>query len=114
MQSVESSKLILVTGATGYVGGRLVARLAADGHAVRCMARRPEQLAGRFAPQVALARGDVNDPASLREALAGVDTAYYLIHALGASGDLEAQERRGARNFAEAAKSCGVRRLIYL
>jgi len=114
MPSTESSGLILVTGASGYVGGRLVTRLAADGHAVRCMARRPEQLAGRFGPNVALARGDVNDPASLREALAGVDTAYYLIHALGATGDLEAQERAGARNFAEAAEACGVRRIIYL
>ena len=75
--------LILVTGATGYIGGRLVPRLLAAGHPVRCLARHPERLAGRRWPGVEVVQGDVSDPDSLDAALQGVAQAYYLVHAMG-------------------------------
>ncbi len=105
---------VLVTGASGYVGGRLVPALEARGFRVRCLARRPEFLEGRFAPNTRIVRGDVLDPDSLCSALEGVHTAYYLVHSMGASGDFEEQDRLGARNFARAARQRGVRRVIYL
>ena len=105
---------VLVTGATGYVGGRLQRRLEASGFRVRCMARSPERLAGRVGPGVETVAGDVLDRASLDSALAGVDGAYYLIHSMGSSGEFEEQDRLGARNFAEAASAAGVGRIIYL
>lgn len=104
---------ILVTGATGYVGGRLVRVLAERGYAVRAMARRPEVLAGRFDPAVTAVAGDVQDPDSLRAALAGVHTAFYLIHAIGADALVE-RETEQARNFAAAAEAACVRRIVYL
>lgn len=105
---------VLVTGATGYVGGRLTNELAARGHRVRCMARRPEVMAERVGESTEVVQGDVLDPDSLARACSGVQTAYYLVHALGAAGDFEKTEERGARNFAEAARDAGVRRVIYL
>lgn len=71
-----ASAPILLTGATGYVGGRLLARLEEAGLSVRCLARRPEALRGRVAPSTEVVAGDVRVPASLPEALAGIDTAY--------------------------------------
>ena len=88
--------------------------LEARGYRVRCLARRPEFLASRFAPQTRIVHGDVLDPDSLRSALDGVHTAYYLVHSMGASGDFEEQDRAGAENFARAARDRGVRRIIYL
>ncbi len=111
---VAGKPLVLVTGATGYVGGRLWRRLEMSGYRVRCMARNPERLAGRTAPGSETVRGDVLEPATLREALAGVAVAYYLVHSMGSSGGFEEQDRRGARNFAEAARQAGVGRIIYL
>jgi uncharacterized protein YbjT (DUF2867 family) len=105
---------ILVTGATGYVGGRLVPRLVARGHEVRCLTRAPERLADvPWASTVEVARGDVGRPETLPAALRGVEVAYYLVHSLG-EADFEAQERRGAENFAAAARQAGVRRIVYL
>jgi uncharacterized protein YbjT (DUF2867 family) len=106
---------ILITGATGYVGGRLLHRLEADArHGVRCLTRRPEALAGRIAPRTEAVAGDALDPASLGGAMHGVDTAYYLIHSMDASGDFESLDRAAAENFARAARTAGVRRIIYL
>ncbi|MGD8330693.1 MAG: SDR family oxidoreductase [Acidobacteriota bacterium] len=107
-------KRILLTGATGYIGGRLLPRLEAGGHRVRCLARLPERLRGRVAPQTEVVAGDVLDPATLDPALHGIDTAFYLIHSMGDAGGFEEKERRAARNFAAAARRAGVRKIIYL
>jgi len=106
--------LILVTGGTGYVGGRLIDALDRRGIRVRAMARRPDALAARVRPGIDVVPGDVLDPGSLDAALAGVETAYYLIHSMGASGDFAALDRQAALNFGEAARRAGVRRIVYL
>jgi uncharacterized protein YbjT (DUF2867 family) len=105
----------LVTGATGYIGGRLVPRLLARGHAVRCLARDPARLEGRtWRADVDVVRGDVLDAASLRGALEGVDVAYYLVHSMGSGLDFHARDLAAARAFGQAARDAGVQRLIYL
>lgn len=105
---------VLVTGATGYLGGRLTPRLIEAGHTVRCLTRSPQRLTGvPWHPEVEVAPGDVQRPESLTAALRGVDVAYYLVHSIGA-GDFEAADRRGAENFAAAARQAGVRRIVYL
>ncbi|MGK2961529.1 MAG: SDR family oxidoreductase [Gemmatimonadaceae bacterium] len=107
--------LILVTGATGYIGGRLVPRLLADGHRVRCVVRDPSRLEGRpWHGSVEIVAGDVFDPASLRVALDGVSVAYYLIHSMGAGAHFEERDLVAARNFSAAARAAGVKRIIYL
>ncbi len=108
------SPLILVTGATGYVGGRLRSRLESAGHRVRCMARRPESLAPRVGPATEVVRGDVLEIESLGPALSEVDVAYYLVHSMGAGSEFEERDRLGAQNFAQAAKAAGVGRIVYL
>lgn len=106
--------LVLLTGATGYVGGQLLAALEARGLPVRCLARNPEHLRARVRSTTSVVAGDVLDPDSLRGALAGVDTAYYLVHSLGTRGDFSEQDRRAAHNFGAAAREAGVRRIVYL
>lgn len=105
---------ILVTGGTGYVGGRLTPLLEQHGLQVRCVARRPEFLQSRVGPLTEVVAGDVLQPETLRIALAGVETAFYLVHSMGAGKDFEDEDRIAAGNFAEAAKRNGVRRIIYL
>lgn len=106
---------MLLTGATGYVGGRLLPRLTQrDDLVVRCMVRDPARLEGRVADRVELVEADAMDRAAVDRAMAGVDVAYYLIHALGSDRDFAAQEQRAARHFADAAEAAGVKRIIYL
>ncbi|MEO8196484.1 MAG: SDR family oxidoreductase [Thermoanaerobaculia bacterium] len=106
---------ILVTGATGYVGGRLVPRLLAAGCEVRCLARDPERLAGRpWRDRVEVVAGDALAPATLGPALAGIDVAYYLIHSLGTGEEFARRDREAAAAFGAAARSAGVGRIIYL
>ncbi|MGE0827340.1 MAG: NAD(P)H-binding protein, partial [Candidatus Binatia bacterium] len=106
--------LILLTGATGYIGGRLLNALEGKGYPVRCLARRPECLRSTVATTTEVVQGDVLAPTTLPSALAGVHTAYYLVHSMGSSGAFEEEDRQAARNFAEAARRAGVRRIIYL
>ncbi len=105
---------VLLTGVTGYVGGRLLPLLEQRGVRLRCLARRPEFMTGRVRSGTEIVQGDVFDPESLQAAMQGVETAYYLVHSLGATRDFAAEDRLGALNFAEAARSCGVKRIIYL
>jgi uncharacterized protein YbjT (DUF2867 family) len=105
----------LVTGATGYIGGRLVPRLLDRGYAVRVLARNPDKLADvGWRDRVDVAPGDLNDEGSLREAFDGIDVVYYLVHSMGTSSDFVEAEARSARNVVAAAKAAGVRRLVYL
>ncbi len=108
------AKLVLLTGATGYVGGRLLAELTKAGYRVRCLARRPEYLRQGMSAVVEVVAGDLLSAESLRPALAGVAVAYYLVHSMGSAGNFEEQDRQAAQNFAAAAKSNGVERIIYL
>ncbi|HET7554979.1 MAG TPA: SDR family oxidoreductase [Gaiellaceae bacterium] len=112
MPRTMTDRRILVTGATGYVGGRLVNALLARSAAVRCLARRPEAIAPRAGLEIVA--GDALDPEAVRRALDGVDVAYYLIHAMGAAGGFEQLDRRAATTFAAAARDAGVRRIVYL
>jgi uncharacterized protein YbjT (DUF2867 family) len=106
---------VLVTGATGYVGGRLVPLLVERGYRVRVLARDRDRLEGRpWLDRVELVLGDVLDPATLPAALDGVYAAYYLIHSMGSHGNFGQRDLRAARNFAQAAAETGVARIIYL
>ncbi len=106
---------VLVTGATGYIGGRLVPCLLAAGHQVRCLTRRAARLDDvPWRPRVEVAAGDVLDPVSLPEALAGCDAAYYLVHAMAEGRGFGERDRQGAGNFRDAADAAGLRRIVYL
>jgi uncharacterized protein YbjT (DUF2867 family) len=106
--------MILLTGATGYIGGRLLRRLERQQVAVRCLCRNPEVLSGRVASGTRIVPGDLLEPASLDAAFRGVETAFYLVHALRSGPEFESKEKQEAVNFADAARRAGVRRIIYL
>ena len=106
--------VVLLAGATGYVGGRLIPLLEKQPVTLRCLARNPEKLRSAVQETTQIVRGDVLDAASLDEVLQGVHTAYYLVHLMSGSKDFEKQDRQAAENFATAAKKAGVRRIIYL
>jgi len=105
----------LVTGATGYIGGRLIDRLLGEGRRVRALARNPDRV--RLRGSLEAAGGDVVAGKGLREALDGVETAYYLIHSMAPAADgagFADLDRRAAENFADAAAAAGVERVVYL
>jgi uncharacterized protein YbjT (DUF2867 family)/uncharacterized protein YndB with AHSA1/START domain len=110
-----TGRLVLVTGATGYVGGRLVPELLQAGHRVRCLARSPGKLDGRpWTGDVEIVRGDVSDHDAARAALDGVDAAYYLVHSMGATAAFAERDRDAAATFRDAAADAGVAQLVYL
>lgn len=105
----------LVTGATGYIGARLVPRLLDEGHRVRALARNPTKLADvPWRARAEVAKGDLDDVDSLIAAFDGVDVVYYLVHSMGSSKNFAAEEIRAARNVVTAARRTGVRRVVYL
>ena len=105
----------LVTGATGYVGGRLVRELLAKGHTVRVLARTPEKLRDfPWADQIEVYQGDASDTEAVAQAMAGMDVAYYLLHSLQEGAKLEAAETAMARSFANATRDSSLRRIVYL
>jgi uncharacterized protein YbjT (DUF2867 family) len=113
--SGSSDRLALVTGATGYVGGRLVPRLLEAGSSLRVLVRDPARVGGRpWRDRVDVAVGDVHAPETLRPALAGVQTAYYLVHAMADGADYAARDLAAARAFGAAAKAAGVGRIVFL
>jgi uncharacterized protein YbjT (DUF2867 family) len=108
-------RLVLVTGATGYIGGRLVPRLLEMGCRVRCLVRDPVRLEGRhWHDTVEIVAGDVLQPDSLLEAMQGVEAAYYLVHSLGGGSDFHQRDLTAAHNFGAAAGLAGVERIIFL
>jgi uncharacterized protein YbjT (DUF2867 family) len=106
--------MVLLTGATGYIGGRLLRALERESTAVRCLCRNPEVLRGRIAPGTEVVPGDLLLPASLGPAFCGVETAFYLVHAMQSGREFERLEIESARNFARAARESGVRRIVFL
>src|SRR5215207_4581798 len=105
----------LVTGATGYIGGRLVPELIDAGFDVRCMSRSPKRLRDYpWVSRVETVEADATDPGAVRAALDGVDVAYYLIHALTTGRRFEEVDRQAALTFATAAAAANVRRVVYL
>jgi uncharacterized protein YbjT (DUF2867 family) len=106
---------VLVTGATGYIGGRLVPRLLADGHAVRAMTRSASRLRDMpWVDRVQVVEGNVLTAGDLARALEGVDVAYYLVHSIGSGQSFEDTDREAATAFAAAAYAAGVSRIVYL
>ena len=111
----QTGKLCVVTGVTGYIGGRLVPELLAAGHRVRVIARDAGKLRDHpWKDRVEVVRADVGDLAAITEALTGADVAFYLIHAISAGADFENRDRATAWTFAAAARSAGIGRIVYL
>ena len=110
----DHRSFILLTGASGYIGGRLLKALEAAGWPLRCLARQPGFLKSRVSSCTEVVPADCLDPSSLALAFKGVHTAYYLVHSMGSARRFEDEDRRAAQNFADAAREEGVRRIIYL
>ena len=114
MASATSNAPILLTGATGYIGGRLLHEFETRNIAVRCLSRRPEVMQARVCDSTTIVKGDVLDPDSLTGTMDDVKVAYYMIHSMGADEGFAEKDRRGALNFAAEAKRAGVEKIIYL
>jgi uncharacterized protein YbjT (DUF2867 family) len=112
--AIPRTSLVLLTGASGYIGGRLLPSLENQGYRLRCLARHPDILKQKVGPLAEIIEGDVLDRQSLDNALRGVDVAYYLVHSMSSTGSYEETDRQGARNFSEAAKAAGVKGVIYV
>jgi uncharacterized protein YbjT (DUF2867 family) len=110
----EAEPLVLLTGATGYVGGRLLKALEHNHCRVRCLARRPEFLQAKVGPGTQVVAGDLLQAQGLGPAFAGVDLAYYLVHSMGSAGTFEVEDRLAAMQFGTAARLAHVKRIIYL
>jgi len=108
------ARLILLTGATGYVGGRLLRVLEERGERIRCLSRRPEVLEHRVGPTTEVVKGDVARSETIAPALAGVDTVYYLVHSMSSSRPFDEADREAAHSFGAAAREAGVRKIVYL
>ncbi len=113
-QEPANQPIVLLTGASGYVGGKLLPLLEQLPIQLRCLARTPDKLRPQVKESTQIVQGDVLDAASLDRALKGVQTAYYLVHLMSDSSDFEEQDRQAATNFAEAASNAKVQRIIYL
>jgi uncharacterized protein YbjT (DUF2867 family) len=112
---MEQARLVLVTGATGYIGGRLAPRLLQAGYRVRCLVRDPGRLQGRpWLDQVELVAGDVLHPETLPTAMDGVSAAYYLVHSMASGPGFDERDLTAGRQFGLAAAAAGVERIIYL
>lgn len=111
---VQHKELIALTGATGYIGGRLRKELEAAGYQVRCLVRRPAELEGVVGPNTEVVEADMFKPETLAPALQGCDVAFYLVHSMGSAEDFEERDRQAAGNFGDAAKEAGVQRIIYM
>ncbi|MAT71984.1 MAG: NAD(P)-dependent oxidoreductase [Planctomycetaceae bacterium] len=117
-KTVRVPERVLLTGATGYVGGRLAPRLLEQGYEVVCLVREPRKLAERpwrDDPRVTIVADDLSDPAATAEKIRGCRHAYYLIHSMGGRGDdYRAKDRRLAEDFAQAAAAADIQRIVYL
>jgi uncharacterized protein YbjT (DUF2867 family) len=111
---VPNAPVVMLTGGTGYVGGRLIPLLEKQPVVLRCLARNPDKMRSLVKETTQIVRGDVLDASSLDVALQGVHTAYYLVHLMSGSKDFEKEDRQAATNFALATKKAGVQRIIYL
>ncbi|OVE75802.1 NAD(P)-dependent oxidoreductase [bacterium F11] len=105
---------IILTGATGYVGGRLLIRLEKEGHHVRCLVRNPGHLRQETLASTEIIKGDVLDKNSLDKAFEGVECAFYLVHSMQAGENFVERDRKAAKYFADAANKKGVKRIVYL
>lgn len=114
MKDIQKHHRILLTGATGYVGGRLLTALVSAGHDVRCLARRPDYLMPRVKSPNTIVTGDVLNASSLDGVFEGCDTAFYLVHSMGSAESFEEQDRLGSTNFSKAAQHSSLKRIIYL